>query len=779
MTELMRIIVPKKKTRYTLSRNQAGSLELFYITDNVLAMSCPEEKFQLFSHNPINEVKKWLDTVHPKRYLIYNCAAECKYDKAKLDNRVNDNFAWGQKQAPSFDNILKFIADLNNWLSAHPQNVAIVHCNNGKERTGLLVCCWLLFSKKCSSASHAIQFFTSKRLPEDERSSSMSSLMNAFNQNNNNNKQLEKREAIKLPSYRRYVQYYEKFLASKETELDPPQYKFVKIRMVTIPDYNESVDSKNMWISINKNNKTLFTYKSMEGFSRDSVLEIECSNTIISGDISVEMYQKNFSNMLFRTNFHSAFLKDPAKTGTFQLALTGRDLDVMTKKDIKKYASKDFRLELIFTEIEKPRQITIEKMLATPKYVTPFKQFLSENHAEENMHFIEECDKYRSLLKQDNKSAAAVCAKAIADKFFTSGSSHELNIAAAIKKTIMNNISSNNLTDNLFQAALKEVVDTMRADIFRRFLVSNLWIEASRNDTSLPFEEVHDSHSKSKSAIPTATCVGCWKPITSSDLGISLRSQQYHVDCISCDVCHTKLSCKEIVFKQNRINCAKCSKEAFFPKCPICTGNITSKRRAFFEGSEFHIDCFHCAGCNSTEDLTYASNQLQCRTCIEKLLQEKKQSQPRPSSTTVAAEDTDLDKPPAAPLPMPAPKPKPPVPYSQSAPDLLGSKQPPQEQWEVCGLCNQSMVAGQTITIIKGKKYHCFCVVCTVCHQPITGVFGEKDGKYYCKKDWEDKFNPKCCVCGLALSGQFMHIEDKKYHLDCFKCCKCDRVLSH
>lgn len=56
--------------------------------------------------------------------------------------------------------------------------------------------------------------------------------------------------------------------------------------------------------------------------------------------------------MLFRTSFNTAFLKDVAKPGSLQITLTGRDLDIMTKKDIKKYASKDFRLELIFAEIE-------------------------------------------------------------------------------------------------------------------------------------------------------------------------------------------------------------------------------------------------------------------------------------------------------------------------------------------------------------------------------------------------------------------------------------------
>jgi hypothetical protein len=43
----------------------------------------------------------------------------------------------GLNMAPTLRQIVEFVNDAADWLDLHPRNVCVVHCNNGKGRTGL------------------------------------------------------------------------------------------------------------------------------------------------------------------------------------------------------------------------------------------------------------------------------------------------------------------------------------------------------------------------------------------------------------------------------------------------------------------------------------------------------------------------------------------------------------------------------------------------------------------------------------------------------------------
>lgn len=86
--------------------------------------------------------------------------------KVKLKNQVIDA-PWvtpGQfTQAPSLDCIFSQCYSIKSWLDLRSDHVAIVHCSNGRSRSGILIACLLKYIGAFDHASAAFDFFCSAR----------------------------------------------------------------------------------------------------------------------------------------------------------------------------------------------------------------------------------------------------------------------------------------------------------------------------------------------------------------------------------------------------------------------------------------------------------------------------------------------------------------------------------------------------------------------------------------------------------------------------------------
>ena len=66
-------------------------------------------------------------------------------------------------QAPSLECVFSQCYALKSWLDLGEDHVIVVHCTNGRSRTGILISCFLKYIGAFSGANSAFDFFCDKR----------------------------------------------------------------------------------------------------------------------------------------------------------------------------------------------------------------------------------------------------------------------------------------------------------------------------------------------------------------------------------------------------------------------------------------------------------------------------------------------------------------------------------------------------------------------------------------------------------------------------------------
>ena len=157
----------KESVRQNTTRGkEPGGLDYSFITPTLLALG----------KLPENRVDELLLVLQGSPALIWNLSGKPfpALIKNKLKSQVLDA-SWitpGQfTQAPSLECIFGQCYSIKSWLDLKNDHVAIVHCANGRSRSGILIACLLKYIGAFEHASHAFDFFCSARMQIDSKPS--------------------------------------------------------------------------------------------------------------------------------------------------------------------------------------------------------------------------------------------------------------------------------------------------------------------------------------------------------------------------------------------------------------------------------------------------------------------------------------------------------------------------------------------------------------------------------------------------------------------------------
>ncbi|XP_060247663.1 actin-binding LIM protein 1 isoform X7 [Meriones unguiculatus] len=94
-----------------------------------------------------------------------------------------------------------------------------------------------------------------------------------------------------------------------------------------------------------------------------------------------------------------------------------------------------------------------------------------------------------------------------------------------------------------------------------------------------------------------------------------------------------------------------------------------------------------------------------------------------------------------------------------------------------CAGCGRDIKNGQALLALD-KQWHLGCFKCKSCGKVLTGEYISKDGSPYCEKDYQGLFGVKCEACQQFITGKVLEAGDKHYHPSCARCSRCNQMFT-
>ncbi|KAF3697523.1 Actin-binding LIM protein 1 [Channa argus] len=104
------------------------------------------------------------------------------------------------------------------------------------------------------------------------------------------------------------------------------------------------------------------------------------------------------------------------------------------------------------------------------------------------------------------------------------------------------------------------------------------------------------------------------------------------------------------------------------------------------------------------------------------------------------------------------------------------SPAPIQAVHNCCG-CGKEFKNEQSLVALD-KHWHLGCFKCRVCNKVLNAEYISKDGIPYCELDYHAMFGIQCESCKKYITGKVLEAGEKHYHPTCARCARCEQMFA-
>nr|XP_017214156.1 actin-binding LIM protein 1 isoform X14 [Danio rerio] len=94
-----------------------------------------------------------------------------------------------------------------------------------------------------------------------------------------------------------------------------------------------------------------------------------------------------------------------------------------------------------------------------------------------------------------------------------------------------------------------------------------------------------------------------------------------------------------------------------------------------------------------------------------------------------------------------------------------------------CAGCGRDIKNGQALLALE-RQWHLGCFKCKACAKVLTGEYISKDGAPFCERDYQLQFGVQCEACQQFITGKVLEAGDKHYHPSCARCSRCNQMFT-